>query len=71
MSMGYSHENDGNGFTPSCVDAQNCPCGEAIESRTHIVAECELREEERDGLERETGDANEGGLKSFDAFESG
>ena len=31
------------------VDAQNCPCGKAMESRTHIV-ECELYKEERDVL---------------------
>ena len=29
-------------------DKQNCPRGKAIESRTHIVAECELYQEERD-----------------------
>ena len=23
-------------------DKQNCPCGKATESRTHIVAECKL-----------------------------
>ncbi|CAN0074982.1 unnamed protein product, partial [Sphacelaria rigidula] len=27
------------------VHGQNCPCGEGIESRTHIVAECELYKE--------------------------
>lgn len=29
------------------VGAQNCPCGDAIESRTHLMAECELDLEER------------------------
>ena len=33
-------------------DTQKCRCGKAIESRTHIVAECELYKEERDVLER-------------------
>ena len=29
------------------------PCGKAIESRTHIVGECEIYKEERDVLEKE------------------
>ena len=29
-------------------DAQMCPCGKAVESRTHIVGECEIYKEERD-----------------------
>ena len=32
------------------------PCGKAMESRTHIVAECELYKEERDVLEGEMRD---------------
>ena len=35
------------------IDAQMCPCGKAIESRTHIVGECEIYKEERDVLEEE------------------
>ena len=31
--------------------AQMCPCGKAVESRTHIVGECEIYKEERDVLE--------------------
>ena len=31
--------------------AQMCPCGKAVESRTHIVGECEINKEERDVLE--------------------
>ena len=31
-------------------DAQMCPCGKAIESRTHIVGKCEMYKEERDVL---------------------
>ena len=30
-----------------------CPCGTTIESRTHIVGECEIYKEERDALEEE------------------
>ena len=33
------------------VDAQMCPCGEAIESRSHVVGECEMYKEEREVLE--------------------
>ena len=32
-------------------DAQMCPSGKAVESRTHIVGECEISKEERDVLE--------------------
>ena len=28
-----------------------CPCGKAVESRTHIVGECEMYKEEPDVLE--------------------
>ena len=28
-----------------------CPCGTTTESRTYIVGECKMREEERDALE--------------------
>ena len=28
-----------------------CPCGTTIESRAHIVEECEMHKEERDALE--------------------
>ena len=34
------------------VDARMCPCGEAIESRTHIVGEREMYKEEWDVLEK-------------------
>ena len=30
---------------------QMCPCGKAVESRTHIVGECEIYKKERDVLE--------------------
>ena len=32
-------------------DAQMCRCGKAVESRSHIVGECEIYKEERDVLE--------------------
>ena len=32
-------------------DAQMFPCGKAVESRTHIVGECEVRKGERDVFE--------------------
>ena len=31
-------------------DAQMCPCGKAVESRTHIVRECEIYKKERNVL---------------------
>ncbi|CAM9883478.1 unnamed protein product, partial [Sphacelaria rigidula] len=34
-------------------DAQNCPCGKAIEIRSRIVAECELYKAKRDVIEGE------------------
>ena len=33
--------------------AQNCPCGNADENRTHKVGECELYKEDRNVLEEE------------------
>ena len=32
------------------VDANICPCGPSIESRTHVIGECEMCKEERDVL---------------------
>ena len=34
------------------VATNMCPCGTTIESRTHIVGECEIRKEVRDALEK-------------------
>ena len=34
----------------TCTHTHMCPCG-TIESRTHIVGECEIYKEERDALE--------------------
>ena len=57
------------------VDIQNCPCGKAKESRTHIVAECELYQEElyqeeRDVLEGEMRNSNKGCVGSFNALDT-
>ena len=41
------------------VDAQMCPCGKAIERRTHIVGECEIYKEERDVSEEELREIDE------------
>ena len=35
------------------VATNMCPCGTTIESRTHMVGECEIYKEERDALEEE------------------
>ena len=35
------------------VDAHMCPCGTKIESRAHVVGECEIYAEERHVLEEE------------------
>ena len=51
-------------------DEHNCPCGKAKESRTHIVAECELYQEERDVLEGEVRDLNKSAVKSVDTLDS-
>ena len=51
-------------------EAQTCPCGKARESRTHIVAECELCKEERDTLEKEMRGVNEGGMNLFEALDN-
>ena len=46
-------------------DAQMCPCGKAIERRTHIVGECEIRKEERGVLEGEMRKIDECGMEKF------
>lgn len=45
------------------VDALTCPCGRAMESKVHMVEDCEPYKEERDVLEREVRDVSEGGMK--------
>ena len=41
---------------------QMCPCGKAVESRTHIVGECEIYKQERDALEKEMRKIDECGM---------
>ena len=48
-------------------DAQMCPCGEAIESRTDIVGECVVYEEERDVLKMRK---IESGMEKFSTLDS-
>ena len=52
------------------IDAQMCPCGKAIESRTHIVGECEIYKEERDVLEEEMREIDECDMEEFDTLNS-
>ena len=40
------------------------------ESKTHIVAECELYKEERDTLETEMREVMEGGMNLFEALDN-
>lgn len=49
------------------VDAQNRRCGEAVESRTHIVSECKRYEEETRHTKGGGQDVNESGMESFGA----
>ena len=51
-------------------DKHNCPCEKAMGRITHIVAECELYQEERDVLEGEMRDLSKNGMKSLDALDS-
>ena len=46
------------------MDARMCPCGTTIESRTHIIGECEIHKEERDAFE-EMGKVDECGMEEF------
>ena len=52
------------------IDTQMCPCGKAIESRTHIVGECEIYKEERDVLEEEMREIDECDLEELDTLDS-
>ena len=51
------------------VATNMCPCGTTIESRTHIVGECEIYQEERDALE-ETRKLDACDMKAFGTVES-
>ena len=42
-----------------------CPCGKAVESRTHIVGECEIYKEERDVLEKSMRKIDERSVEKF------
>ena len=48
--------------------AQTCPGGKAVESRTHIVGECEIYKEERDVFEMRKID--ECGMEKFGTLDS-
>ena len=52
------------------VATNMCPCGTAIESRTHI-AECEIYQEERDALEEGMRKLDECDTEEFGRLESG
>ena len=51
------------------IDAQICPCGKAIESRNHILGECETCNKERDVLEEELRELNECDMEGFDTLD--
>ena len=52
------------------IDAQMCPCGKAMEGRSHIAGECEIYKEERDVLEEERREINECDMEEFDTLNS-
>ena len=52
------------------VDARMCPSGKAIESRTHVVGECEIYDEERDVLEEEVWEIDECNMQEFCTLDS-
>lgn len=52
------------------VDAQDCPRGKAIGSRTHLMTEYQLYKEERVVLRGEMRDVNECDMELFDALDS-
>ena len=52
------------------VDAQMCPCGKAIESRTHIVGECEMCKEEQDVLKEKIRELEECDMEEFGKLDS-
>jgi len=47
-----------------------CPCGKAIESRTHIVGECETCKKERYVLEQEMREIDERDMEEFSTLDS-
>ena len=47
-----------------------CPCGKAVESRTHIMGECELDKEERHVVDGEMSKIDEFGMEKCGALDS-
>ena len=47
-----------------------CPCGTAIESRTHIIGECEIYKEDRDVFVEEMRKLDERDMEEVDRLES-
>ena len=52
------------------MDAHMCPCGTTIESRTHVVGECEIYNEEQDVLEEEMWKLDVCDMEEFGRLES-
>ena len=53
------------------MDAHMCPCGTTIESRAHVVGECEINKEERDVLEGEMRRYDGCDMEEFGRLKSG
>ena len=51
------------------INAQMCPSGKALESRTHTVGECEMYKEERDVLEKEMRETDECDMEEYDTLD--
>ena len=51
------------------VDAQMCPCGQAVESKTHIEGECKMYKEERDAP-KEMREIDESDMEEFGTLDS-
>ena len=47
-----------------------CLCGKAVESRTHIVGECEIHEKERDVLEEDMKKIDECDMEKFGTLDN-
>ena len=52
------------------VDAHLCPCGKAIESRTHIAGTCGMYKEERDVLEEGMREVDKCNMEEFGTLDS-
>ena len=51
------------------VDAQMCPYGKAIESRTHMVGQYEMYKEERNVIQEDMRKIDEGDMEEFGALD--